>query len=59
MESQVTSVRQKAPALPYFISYRCPGLPLLVQWLGPQASTAGVMNSIPGQGIKILWPKYT
>ena len=27
---------------------------LVVQWLGLQASTAGGMSSIPGQGTKIL-----
>lgn len=35
-----------------------PGTSLASPVVRPQASTAGVMNSIPGQGSKIPWPKY-
>ena len=37
-----------------------PGASLVVQWLRPHASTAGVAGSIPGLKTKILratWPK--
>ena len=37
----------------YIYIYTCIWDFLLVQWLRPQASNAGGMSSIPGQGTKI------